>query len=132
MKRIAVMFLLLPLLLCGCFATLKPGEDPLVVRSQQAEQVAFTTFDTYLRLVHEHEARVRSKVPAAFKFAEWLRAKNSDGTARGLAMVTSLSNVRRAYAVSRTAANKASLTSALAAVTSAISEAQKHLAVVQP
>ena len=94
----------------GC-ATLQPGADPVVVRAEQTEQVAFATFDTFVHLVADHEADVQAKVPAAFTFAEWLRAKEADGTPRGLALVNSLSTVRRAYASHRTPENQASLSS---------------------
>ena len=63
---------------------------------------------------------------------EQLRAKTADGTPRGLAMVTSLGNVRRAYAANRSPENKATVLGALAAVQAAIEESQRHLAAVKP
>lgn len=117
--------------LLGC-ATLQPGADPLVVRCQQAEAIAFSTFDTYVHLVADNEKRVKALAPAAYDFAEWLRAKTPEGTPRGLAMITSLGNVRRAYAAHRTPEHKASLLAALAALQSAVSESQRHLATVKP
>lgn len=132
MNRIlALLILTLGFHLCGC-ASLQPGADPVVVRAQQAEQVAFATFDTYLRLVHQHESRVRATVPAALEFAEWLREKRPDGQPRGLAMVQSLGDVRRAYAAHRTPEKKASLTSAIALLQATVAETQKHLALVKP
>ncbi|MEQ2008125.1 MAG: hypothetical protein ABMA26_15110 [Limisphaerales bacterium] len=122
---------LLCLVLTGC-ATLQPGADPLVVRCQQAEATAFATFDTFVHLVADHETKVRATVPAAYTFAEWLRAKGPDGTPRGLAMISSLGNVRRAYAASRTPEHKASLVSALAALQAAVAESQRHLTALQP
>ena len=127
MKR--TLFLLILTAWChltGC-ASLKPGADPLVVRCEQAEQVAFSTFNAFVHLVADHEAKVKATVPAAFTFAEWLRAKTADGTPRGLAMVTSLGNVRRAYAANRSPENKATVLGALAAVQAAIEESQRHL-----
>lgn len=119
------------LLLCGC-ASLQPGADPLVVRCQQAEATAFATFDTFVHLVADHEAKVKATVPAAFAFAEWLRAKQPDGLPRGLSLVESLGTVRRAYAANRTPAGKASLLSALASLQAAVAESQKHLTALQP
>lgn len=132
MKNLSLALLCFPLLFAGCFATLKPGADAVVVRAQQAEQMAFATFDTYLKMVHAHEAKVKSTAPAAYDFAEWLRAKQPDGQPRGLAMIESLGRVRRAYAANRTTEGKSSLLSALSALQSSIAETQKHLAAVQP
>lgn len=126
-----VLFAFAAIVFTGC-AGLKPGADPLVVRCEQAEQVAFSTFDTFVHLVADHEAEVKARVPAAYVFAEWLRAKAPDGQPRGLAMVASLGSVRRAYAANRTPERKASLLSALAALQASVGEAQKHIATVQP
>ena len=132
MKRtIALLIFTLAFHLAGC-ASLQPGADPVVVRCQQAERVAFSTFDTFVHLVADNEVRVKSIAPAAFDFAEWLRAKQLDGTPRGLSMISSLGRVRRAYEANRSADNKASVLSALAALQAAVTESQKHLAVINP
>lgn len=109
----------------GC-ASLQPGADPIIVRAQQTERVAFETFDTFLRLEHKHAARIRSAAPAVSKFAEWLREPQPDGP-RGIALVRSLGNVRRAYAAAKTPDNKARLSTALDALSAALAETQKHL-----
>lgn len=129
MKFLAV--ILLAVSLAGC-STLNPNADPVLVRTEQVERVAFDTFDTYVRLVAAHEAKVKQVAPVAYQFAEWLRAKGPDGKPRGIAMVKSLDATRRAYKANRSAANKASLLSALAVIESALAETQKHLLTVQP
>lgn len=113
----------------GC-ANLKPGADPVIVRAEQVEQVAFATFDTFVHLVAQHEDEVKERVPAAYQFAEWLRAKGPSGLPRGIALVKSLDTVRKAYKANRTPENKAGVASALAALESALAETQKQIAAV--
>lgn len=127
MKRI-LSLLLLSLTLSGCLAQLKPGADPIEVRAEQTVSAAFVTFDTFLKLEHQHEARLRTAAPAVVAFADWLREPMPDGLPRGLSMIQSANNVRRAYKASRSAENQASLVSALAAVESALAETNKQLA----
>ena len=128
MKLLAL--LILTLSLVGC-ATLSPTADPLVVRTEQVERIAFDTFDTFVRLVSRYEAKVKATAPAAYDFAEWLRAKGPDGRPRGIAMVKSLDATRRAYKANRSDVNRATLSSSLAALEKALSEAQAHLVTVQ-
>lgn len=128
MKLLAL--LILTLSLVGC-ATLSPTADPLVVRTEQVERIAFDTFDTFVRLVSRYEAKVKATAPAAYDFAEWLRAKGPDGKPRGIAMVKSLDATRRAYKANRSDVNRATLSSSLAALEKALNEAQAHLVTVQ-
>lgn len=128
MKPLSLLILAFSLL--GC-ATLSPTEDPLVVRTEQVERVAFDTFDTYVKLVARYETKVKATAPAAYDFAEWLRAKGPDGKPRGIAMVKSLDATRRAYKANRSEANRLTLSSSLAALERALSEAQSHLVTVQ-
>jgi hypothetical protein len=113
----------------GC-ASILPGHDPVVVRAEQSLQIAFTTFDTFLKLEHDNKARVKEKVPEVHKFAEWLREPvqfEGKSVPRGVSIIQSANNVKTAYKRNRTEANKANLVTALAAVESAVREAQKHL-----
>jgi len=106
-KHLAILILLLPLIFTGC-AGLKPGADPIIVRAQQTERAAFETFDAFLRIERKNAARIRTAAPEVSKFAEWLRAPLPDGP-RGIALVKSLGNVRRAYANAKTPDNRAKL-----------------------
>lgn len=125
MKHLAILILLLPLIFTGC-AGLKPGADPIIVRAQQTERAAFETFDAFLRIEHKNAARIRTAAPEVSKFAEWLREPLPDGP-RGISLVKSLGNVRRAYANAKTPDNRAKLASALDALAAALTETQKHL-----
>jgi len=117
--------------LTGC-KTLDKGADPVAVRSEQTLSMAFLTFDTFLRLDHQFRAETAEKVPEVHKFAEWLREPirtdlNAEQKPRGIALIESAHTVLKAYKANRTEENKASVISAIAAVESALAEAQKQL-----
>lgn len=122
--------LLLPFSVVGC-AALAPGADPVVVRAEQSIQIAFSTFDTFLKLEHDNSAKVKDKAPEVHQFAEWLREKDASGTSQGIAMIRSADNFKNAYKSNRTAENKANLITILATLESAVSETQKHLTAIK-
>lgn len=126
-QLLAILFTLA--LITGC-ATLQPGADPLVVRSQQTEKVAFDTFDTFLKLEHRYADKVKKTVPEVSKFADWLREPVGDSP-RGIAMVKSLGKVRKAYAAAKTPDNKAKLGSAVDALAAVLEETKQHLTAAQ-
>lgn len=113
-------------LTAGC-ATLNPSADPVEVRAEQTVSIAFSTFDTFLKIESQQEARLITAAPGVVKFADWLREPTPGGLPRGLSIIESANNVRRAYKANRSAENRASLISALAAVESALSETNKQL-----
>lgn len=115
------------LALAGC-VSLKPGADPIEVRAEQTLSVAFATMDTFLKLAHQQESRLKTAAPQVLKFADWLREPQPDGLPRGASLVASANRVRQAYKANRSADNKASLVTALAIVESAVSETNRQLA----
>lgn len=124
-RTLALLILPLACHLCGC-AALKPGADPLVVRCQQTERVAFETFDTFLRIERSQAARIRAVAPAVSDFAGWLREPLADGP-RGVSLVRSLGAVRRAYQADRSDGNRSKVESSLRIVAATLAETQKHL-----
>ena len=128
MKTLRILPLLLLLSLAPGCATLDPKADPVEVRAEQAVSIAFSTFDTFLKLELAQEARLKKSAPACVDFAKWLTERQPDGKARGLSLIESANNVRRAYKLNRSPENRASLISALAAIESALAETQKQLA----
>lgn len=124
---IAILSAITICILCGC-ATLNPGVDPIEVRAEQTLSVAFATMDTFLKLAHQQEARLKTVAPQVLKFADWLREPQPDGLPRGASLVASANRVRQAYKSNRSADNKASLVTALAIVESAVSETNRQLA----
>ncbi|NDD40195.1 MAG: hypothetical protein EB082_17600 [Verrucomicrobia bacterium] len=111
----------------GC-AVLDPKADPVEVRAEQAVSVAFDTFDTFLKIELANEAQLRAKSPEVVKFAAWLTAVQPDGQPRGVSIIQSANAARRAYKANRSPDNKATLAAALAALETALAEANKQLA----
>lgn len=106
---------------CAC-KSLDAGADPLVVRVEQAERIAFATFDAFLRI-----ERQQSLGRDAHAVAEWLRSPVG-GSPRGIALLESLDTVKRAYKLNRgDRTARDNLIAALASVESALAQAQKHL-----
>ncbi len=116
-------------LLVGCPA-LQPGADPVEVDAEKTVGVASDTFDTFLKMEYENVDLVRSNAPGVHKFAEYLRqpmAYQGTNYARDIVIVLQANTVRRAYKLNRSADNKASLTTALAVVSTALKETQDDL-----
>jgi hypothetical protein len=96
------MGLMAGVLLCtvtGC-STVAPGQDPLVVRAQQAETNAYSTFDFFLKVDNNNRAFFIANAPAVHAFAEQLRQPVMDGTNQtrlGLLWITQLDRITQAY-----------------------------------
>jgi hypothetical protein len=114
----------------GC-ATLDTKADAVEVRAEQTVSIAFDTFDTFLKLETQNRAILLKKAPEVVAFADTLRRPVMDNGKQipwGISLVESANRTRLAYKSNRTADNKASLLSALAAVESALAETNKQLA----
>lgn len=117
-------------LLVAC-AHLQPGADPLVVRTEQTEQVALATMNLAVHLDDANRTFYRSNAAPFHVFCEWLRQPQTvllspTGNvtlARGPAMLWSLHQTKLAYQSSKTYSN--ALVSALATVEAALAEAQQ-------
>lgn len=137
--KIPIVFLSLALLtlpMGGCVA-LDPGVDPLEVRAEQSVSLAGDTFDTFLKLEYDEISLVRSNAPAVHQFAEWLRqpvtlsSADTNAYPRDIAMVLSANQARAAYKANRSAENKASLVSVLAALEEALRQTQAQMAAIK-
>lgn len=109
MKR----FLLIPalVLLASC-ATLNPGADPFVVRVEQTQAVASSTFDFVLRFDNANRPFWRTNAPAFHSFCEWLRTpQDYRGTNMARAVVIQLNadDLKLAYKNAKTAGNSNAL-----------------------
>lgn len=95
-------------LILGC-VPLQPGADPVVVRAEQAESGAFTTFTSFLQFDDANRALLVSKAPAVHNFAEYLREPTVVGTnsslPRNIAFIISLDQVKRDYKAGRATSN---------------------------
>lgn len=102
----------------GCATA--PGADPLLVQAERTADMAFQTFDTFLRFEHDNQAALRRIDPAIHETAELIRRE-------GPGWLTSLREATRAYKRERTADTEAGLKSALVMIQAALAQAQKHL-----
>lgn len=139
MKRIhrqSLRFAILGLLFAGCFAVAPLGpsgcsfapqptlsasaSDQIILRAEQTAQTARLTFDTFVHLERDNEAMLKTVSPAIHTYANTIRL-------HGLDWVTSLRNATKAFKANRTPENQATLNTALATITAAITETNKYL-----
>lgn len=108
----------------GC-ATVGPGNDPLVVRAEQAETSAKATFDMVLHTDDANRPFWQSNAPAFHTFCEWLRQPQVAGTntlPRASAMIWQLNTVKRDYKGAKNTYSNA-LVTALVTLQSSLSQA---------
>jgi len=114
-----IILLLIALSLWGC-ATIKPGNDPVVVRAEAFRGVAVATLDTYVNLELRNRQLLWDTDKGFFKVAQKIRA----GTKGWLA---SFDRTLASYKASRTDQNKVSLEGATEVIQTALNEAQTYL-----
>lgn len=100
-KTATVLALALSLGAMGC-AKLLPGQDPVVVRTEQAETQTYNTLDTFLKLddIANANPAISSKWVPAHSFATHLRTPVKSGANTiplGIAMILSVDQVKLAY-----------------------------------
>jgi hypothetical protein len=118
MKRIAVILLLLPILLCGGCATLAPNADPVVVNAERTIEVARVTLDQFVKFEFNNRAKCPADVQAA---AERVRRDAPE-------LFKRVMKLKLAYKQNRNADGKADLMTAVAVLSSVASEAAVALA----
>jgi hypothetical protein len=108
----------------GC-AQIRPGEDPLVVRAEQAEATAKATFDLVLNIDNSDREFWRVNAPAFHEFCEWLRQPQvvwvTNWLPRASAMIANVDAVKHDYIGSKVYSN--SLVRVLVVLESASTEA---------
>ena len=108
----------------GC-ASITPGADPLVVRTEQTESTAGSTFDMILTIDQADRGLWKSNAPAFHTFCEWLRTPQSyAGTnyPRCVVMQLNVDDLKLAYKASKTAGSSNALVSAFTVLSTAISQ----------
>lgn len=113
----------LGLALPGC-ASVAPGNDALVVRAEQARDIAVSTFDVLLDLEHANREALWDVDPEIKKTCDFIR-ENEQGWINGITRVID------AYKANRTPEGKANLTTALATLEASLQTAQELLAKAQ-
>jgi len=131
MKPILIALALLSM--TGC-AILKPGSDPLVVRTEQTLTIAKATLDTFEKTDNANRAFWKTNAPALHTFAEYLRVKvvvnETNYLPRGLAYVSALESVKLAYKQGKASSN--AVVTAIAVLDTAVKQAQSFISEQQP
>jgi hypothetical protein len=115
-------------LITAC-SSVVPGSDPLVVRAQQTETIAYSAFDTFLKFDNANRAYIASNAPAVHAFAETLRQPVVDGTnqtRQGLLWITQLDRITQAYETNGASSN--AVESAISVLTTAIISVEQDIA----
>jgi hypothetical protein len=111
-------------------ASVPPGSDPLVVRTEAAETVAFATFDTFLKLddlAMAAPAVSNAWAGAAHPFAGYLRKPIVSGTNTvpfGIATILSVDQIKLAYQAGTSTSN--ALVTALDALSATVAQASQY------
>lgn len=122
-KHIHIFILCASLCGSGC-SHLDANADPLIVRAEQTESIADSTFSLFLHLEDQNHALVKTKAPAVTDFAEWLRTltpAHGIQVPRASALIYSLNDVKAAYRANKT--NSDLLITATATLTEALNQA---------
>ena len=123
---------LLTIGIIGC-AKLLPGVDPLVIRAEQTESMAYNTFDEFLKLddLANTNPTVSKTWQPAHVFAQYLRKPVQSGTNTvpfGIATVLSLDNIKLAYVAGKASSN--SVVTAIGVVTTVISQVSEYQSLI--
>lgn len=127
-QAVVIASLALALFIGGC-ATVSPTANQLVVRCEQSQTVTFSTFDAVVHLDDSNRAFWKTNAPEFHAFAEWLRQPvvlNATNTLpRGAAIIWSVDQTKLTY--KQTLTGKDQLVASLAAMETALREAQTYL-----
>lgn len=99
-------------ILSGC-CILKPGQDPAVVRAEQAMRALYTTTDCFLEWEYRHRAQVAYLKPVADKLRRHVPG-----------VLAVAQDALRSYKVAKNVENKAALSEALVPVNELLAESQ--------
>jgi len=118
--------------LAGC--QVSPGSDPLVVRVEQAETGAYSTFDTFLKvddIAMQNAAVSNSWAGGPHAFAQYLRKPILNGTNTvpfGIATILSLDQIKSAYEAGTSTSN--ALVTALDTLSTTVAQASQYTSLV--
>lgn len=106
--------------------TLKPGSDPLVVRTEQTLSVANASFDFVLHVDNADRGFFRTNTPALHTFCEWLRTPipyYGSNQPRAVEIQLNVDDLKLAYQAAKTANNSNALVAAWWTLNAAILQA---------
>jgi len=100
------------LLIYGC-ASYPAGNDPVVVNAEKTTAIAVETINTFLKIEREDQDLIKSKLPQAHTYANYVRV-------HALQWISTARSMTASYKNNRTAENKANLTTAVAVLAQAV------------
>lgn len=110
----------------GCVA-LQPGADPLVVRVEQGETLAKSSFDFVVNVDESNRGFWMTNAPALHNFAEWLRApvtlNGNTNEPRGIAMILTVDAAKLSYQADKSSFNSNILMTVFGVLTQAQQQA---------
>jgi hypothetical protein len=115
-------------------SSIAPGQDPLVVRTEQAEGLAYNTFDEFLKIddIANANTSISNSWQSAHVFAQYLRKPMQFGTNGmvpfGIATVLSLDNIKLAYKAGTASSN--TLTQAIGVLTATVAQANQYKSLI--
>lgn len=95
-------------------------DDQIVVRTEQALNIALDTFDTFLKIEYDNRAGLEKVSPKIHEWAENVRRNGKD-------WIKSAQRAKKVYAQNRTAQNHANLVTAYKTLKAGIEESQKYI-----
>jgi len=116
----------------GC-ATLSPTADPFVVRVEQTQTTASSTFDLVLNVDNANRAFWVTNAPAFHQFCEWLRTPQTYQTLpvpRVVAIQLNVDDLKRSYITSKTTGTSNALWSAWSVMDTAVGQASSWYNIV--
>lgn len=123
---IALLLTTSPLSPLGCaypgesVVTSQETADQLILRSEQTQQVARSTFNLFVHIERDHEAELHSLNPAIHSAAEKVRA-------HGLDYVDSVHLATKTFKYNRTSTNQATLNTYLTTLNQLFNEVKPYL-----
>lgn len=117
----------------GC-KSLSAGADPLVVRVEQGQSVAKSTFDMVLNLDNSNRPFWRTNAPAFHSFAEWLRTPSTyeatNTLPRCVVIQLNIDDLKLAYKSSKTTSNSNALWTAFGTLSELLTQAQSWQSII--
>ena len=123
MKKLLPVSLIGMFFLVGC-ASLHWSGDPIVITAETTTQSAMDVFDTFLQFEYSNRGYLQKIVPSAYP---QIHAAAEKIRRYGIGWLNTARNLTKAYKTNRTPENKAQLTTALAVLQSASTEAQNWM-----
>lgn len=130
--KLIIAGLALALTVAGCTVP-SPTADPLVVRVEQTQTIAQSSFDLVLNVDNANRAFWITNAPAFHQFCEWLRSPQQYGATpvpRCIAIQLNVDDLKTAYKASSTTGTSNTLWTAWSTLNVAVGQASSWYSIV--